>query len=203
MLTDYISEANKKQIEGALSLFKQTDEKLITKALNGKESAWTSLVKRYESVVYQYALRMTSNSSDAMDLVQETFISVSRSLPDFRGDSSFKTWVLRIAHFRCVEFYRRRKWFADESEMEHMDAEPQHACPEFALNSTQSQKQVMTVMKLLPFEQKLIVELKVFQQQTFDVIAQQLGISSNTVKSRFYTALDKLKVLMESNYDAA
>ncbi|MDC2889890.1 RNA polymerase sigma factor [Psychrosphaera algicola] len=186
-----------------MSLFQQTDDKLIEKALKGNQSAWRKLVDRYEKNVYLYALRMTSNQHDAMDVMQETFISVCRSLSDFRGDSSFKTWVLKIAHFRCIEFYRRRKWFADESELQHMDAEPEHSCPELALGNSQSQKQLLTVMKLLPFEQKLIVELKVFQSQTFDTIGQQLGVSTNTVKSRFYTALDKLKVLLEDSYDAA
>ena len=185
------------------ALFKQTDDKLIRKAIKGDQGAWLKLVKRYESCVYQYALRMTSNADDALDLMQETFISVCRSLPDFRGDSGFKTWLLRIAHFRTVEFYRRRKWFADDSEIQQMDAEPEHACPEFAFSHQQTQQQIMLLMAQLPFELKLIVELKVFQQQTFDAIARQLGISTNTVKSRFYNALDKLKVLLEKNDDAA
>jgi len=186
-----------------LSLFQQTDEKLIHKAINGDQKAWCKLVTRYESCVYQYALRMTSNAEDALDLMQETFISVSRSLPDFRGDSQFKTWLLRIAHFRTVEFYRRRKWFADESELDTMDAEPEQACPEMAFGKDQQQKLVIAYMKKLPFEQKLVVELKMFQQQTFDDIARQLGVSNNTIKTRFYSALDKLKQLMEASYDAA
>lgn len=186
-----------------MSLFKQTDEKLIKKALNGSQSSWHQLVSRYEKCVYQYAMRMTSNADDAMDLMQETFMSVCRSLHDFRGDSSFKTWVLRIAHFRCVEFYRKRKWFVDDSELEHMDADASQSCPELAFNNQQSQRQIMQLMGQLAFEQKLIVELKVFQQQTFDVIGQQLGMSTNTVKSKFYNALSKLKVLLERNYDAA
>ncbi|NVK25685.1 MAG: sigma-70 family RNA polymerase sigma factor [Gammaproteobacteria bacterium] len=184
-------------------MFKQTDEKLINKALKGNQSAWRQLVTRYESCVYQYALRMTSNADDAMDVLQETFISVSRSLPEFRGDSAFKTWLMRIAHFRVVEFYRRRRWFADESELETMDAEAEQACPEHAFSQKQAQQQMIIYMKKLPFEQKLVVELKVFQQQTFDDIARQLGVSTNTIKTRFYSALDKLKTLMGANYDAA
>ena len=184
-------------------MFKQTEEKLIQKAINGNQKAGRQLVQRYESSVYQYAMRMTSNADDAMDVMQETFISVSRSLPDFRGDSAFKTWLLRIAHFRLVEYYRRRKWFADESELAGVDAEPEHGCPEFAFDQKQTQQHVMAYMKQLPFEQKLVVELKVFQQQTFDDIARQLGVSNSTIKTRFYSALDKLKTLMGANYDAA
>lgn len=184
-------------------MFKQTDEKLIRKALKGQQSAWQQLVKRYERCVYQYALRMTSNSEDAMDLMQETFISVCRSLADFRGDSEFKTWLLRIAHFRTVEFYRRRKWFTSDDELQHMDAEPEHACPELAFSNQQVQSQLLAVMKQLPFELRLVVEMKIFQQQTFDSIGRQTGVSTNTVKSRFYKAIDKLKVILEKSDDAA
>jgi RNA polymerase sigma-70 factor (ECF subfamily) len=186
-----------------VSLFQQSDDKLIQKAIAGNQGAWLKLVKRYEANVYQYAMRMTSNHADALDLMQETFLSVCRSLPEFRGESGFKTWVLRIAHFRCVEFYRRRKWFADESELEQRQAEPEQACPELAFSQKQNQQQLMGLMKQLPFEQKLIVELKVFQHHTFEQIAEHMGISGNTVKSRFYTALDKLRKLMEVSYDAA
>lgn len=184
-------------------MFKQTDKQLIRKALKGNQSAWQQLVKRYESCVYQYALRMTSNADDALDLMQETFISVCRSLADFRGDSEFKTWLLRIAHFRTVEFYRRRKWFADDSEIQQMDAEPEQSCPELAYSNQRVQQQVVVLMKQLPFEQKLIVELKIFQQHTFDGIGRQIGVSTNTVKSRFYKALDKLKIILEADDDAA
>ena len=175
----------------------------ISKALKGQQQAWQQLVQRYEKTVYLYAMRMTSNADDALDLTQETFVSVCRSLADFRHDSSFKTWLLRIAHFRIVEFYRRRKWFVDESELEQLDADPSQACPELAFGKLQTQQQLTEIMKRLPFEQKLIVELKIFQQLTFDVIGQQLGMSDNTVKSKFYTALDKLKGLLEGRYDAA
>lgn len=186
-----------------MSLFQQTDSKLIEKALNGNQSAWRKLVGRHEKHVYLYALRMTSNQHDALDVMQETFISVCRSLAEFRGDSSFKTWILKIAHFRCVEFYRRRKWFADESELQHVDAEPEHSCPEFAFGVAQSQTQLLQLMNTLPFEQKLIVELKIFQGQTFDAISQQTGISINTIKSRFYNALERLRGLLEESHDAA
>lgn len=186
-----------------MSLFQQTDETLIKKAISGNQRAWNKLVGRYENVVYQYALRMTSNPADAKDLMQETFVSVCRSLAEFRGDSGFKTWLLKIAHFRCIEHYRRRKFFAGEDELANIDAEPEQACPELKLVENQKMNQILSIMATLPFEQKLIVELKVFQQLTFEQIAEQLGISGNTVKSRFYKSLDKLKILLESSYDAA
>jgi RNA polymerase sigma-70 factor (ECF subfamily) len=69
-------------------------------------------------------------------------------------------------------------------------------CPEHNLVMKQQSSVLMQAMQRLPIKQKLVVELKFFQQCTFDDIAHQLGISTNTAKSQLYSALDKLKVFL-------
>lgn len=59
----------------------KTDEQLISMALDGSQRSWVKLVKRYENLVYNYCLRMTRNSSEAMDMMQEVFLAVYRNLP--------------------------------------------------------------------------------------------------------------------------
>lgn len=184
--------------------FKQSDDTLITKALNGDQQAWHKLVKRYEALVYSYALRMTSNSSDAMDLMQETFVSVCKNLHQFKGQSAFKTWLMSLAHFRCVDYYRRRKLDLDDEQivdnLVSID-EGGHPSQHFEKNKTKGE--LLSYLSQLPFEQKLVVEQKVYQQLTFEQIAEQMGVSTNTVKSKFYSALDKLKRAIESTENAA
>lgn len=179
-------------------MFEATDEQLIKKALAGNKSAWLKLVKRYESGIYHYGLRMTGNRDDALDLLQEVFISVFRNLASYRGEGSFKGWLFRIASYRCVEFYRRKK------PTQGLDDVPEAACealgPEADVFANQDQQQLLQAMQRLPLNQRAVVELKFFGHFTFEEIAQQLGTSSNTVKSRLYTALDKLKVLLEVDY---
>ena len=72
-----------------------SDERLIAKALNGHETAWVKLVKRYEKRIYNHCLRMTGATDEAMDIVQEVFISVFRNLPNYRGDGVFPAWIFR------------------------------------------------------------------------------------------------------------
>ena len=74
------------------------DEALIAAALNGSAYAWEKLVKRYETQIFNYSVRLTGNSSDAMDLMQEVFLGVYRNLHRFRGDAKFSSWIFRIAH---------------------------------------------------------------------------------------------------------
>lgn len=179
-------------------MFEQTDDKLIQKALEGKKSAWLKLIKRYEKSMYNYGLRMLSNPEDAKDLMQEVFISVYRNLSTYRGDGSFKSWLYRIAHFRCVEFYRRKK--PTQALEDAPEIEDEALCPEQSVFVTQDGKQLLQAMQKLPLAQKSVVELKFFGNFTFEEIASQLGVSSNTVKSRLYAALDKLKDFLEVEY---
>ncbi len=178
-------------------MFERSDETLVKQALKGKKSAWITLVKRYEKNLYNYTLRMVSNPEDALDLMQDVFMAVFRNLASFRGDSPFKGWLFKIAHYRCIEFYRRKKPTQSLDDVPEQEEQASDACPELHLFSGQQANILNIAMQTLPVNQKLVVELKFFQHCTFDDIAQQLGVSVNTVKSRLYSALDKLKCHLE------
>ena len=167
------------------------DEKLVARALKGSNSAWTSLVKRYEQRIYNYALRMVGHPDDAFDLMQEVFVGVHKNLATYRGDGAFPAWLFRIANFRCTDYLRRRRFF-DEYD-ESADPAPAEASPELAAMSTHANQQISEALARLPVDQRQVVELKFFQQFTFEDIGEQLGISPNTAKTRLYSALKKLK----------
>lgn len=179
-------------------MFEKTDEQLVKKALQGNKQAWLNLIKRYEKPIYNYGMRMTSRNEDALDLMQEVFISVFRNLSNYRNEGSFKSWLFRIAHFRCIEFYRRKK------PMQGLEDAPEIASEELSvadsMHANQENQQLINAMQKLPLAQKAVVELKFFGQFTFDEIAEQTGMSANTAKSRLYGALEKLKTLMEVDY---
>jgi len=181
-------------------VFERSDETLVKQALKGKKSAWVALVKRYEKNLYNYTLRMVSNPADAMDLMQDVFVAVFRNLSTFRGDSPFKGWMFKIAHYRCIEFYRRKRPTQSLDDHPEQFDEASDECPEYLAVSGQQANALHKALQTLPVNQKLVVELKFFQHCTFDDIAKQLGISVNTVKSRLYSGLDKLKDHLEFDY---
>ncbi|GAC35036.1 RNA polymerase sigma factor [Paraglaciecola polaris] len=179
-------------------MFEKSDEQLIKKAQKGHKKSWMSLLKRYEKPIYHYGLRMTGNNEDALDLLQEVFISVFRNLSSYRGEGSFKGWLFRIAHYRCIEFYRRKR---PTQGLDDAPEIPSDAAPaEQHIEHTQRNAQLISAMQQLPLAQKSVVELKFFGHFTFEEIAQQTGMSVNTAKSRLYGALVKLKTLMEVDY---
>jgi RNA polymerase sigma-70 factor (ECF subfamily) len=184
------------------------DEALTAAALNGSAVAWEKLVRRYESRVYNQGLRLMGNSADAMDLVQEVFLGVYRNLHRFRGDAKFSSWIFRIAHNKAVDLNRRKRILAGtvssgaENDHDPLDSVPTDARsePDNRLIQFEQNKNTMELLMQLPFEQRLIVELKIFQALTFEEIAQMQDISENTAKTRFYTALRKLKTVSEENH---
>jgi RNA polymerase sigma-70 factor (ECF subfamily) len=181
-------------------VFERSDETLVKQALKGKKSAWVTLVKRYEKNLYNYTLRMVSNPDDALDLMQDVFMAVFRNLASFRGDSPFKGWLFKIAHYRCIEFYRRKKTTQSLDDAPEQQEQSDDTCPEAHFFSGQQASLLKKAMQTLPVNQKLVVELKFFQHCTFDDISKQLGVSVNTVKSRLYSALDKLKDHLELDH---
>ena len=181
------------------------DEALIMAALKGSAYAWEKLVKRYESKIYNHGLRLTGNPSDAMDLMQEVFLGVYRNLHRFRGDAKFSSWIFRIAHNKAVDMNRRKrlmtsplKFFADDGDdgFEKFPGKKELE-PENRLGNQEQNVHVLKLLSELNSDQRSIVELKVFQSLTFDEIAELQDVSKNTVKTRFYSALKKLKVVSE------
>jgi len=187
------------------------DDALIRAALEGSARAWDSLVRRHETQVYNFSLRLTGNPTDALDLMQEVFLGVYRNLHRFRGESQFTTWLFRIAHNKAIDMKRRRPLFrsldtAMEDGGDLLEAQAQRNAdmpeqdPLALLDAAARNAVIIARLATLPIEQRLLVELKVFQSHTFEEIAELQDISANTAKTRFYAALRKLKALMEQDH---
>ncbi|WP_196141149.1 RNA polymerase sigma factor [Aliikangiella sp. G2MR2-5] len=177
---------------------KKSDEKLIEQALDGSQSSWVKLVKRYEGLVYNYCLRMTFQQTDAMDLMQEVFLAVYRNLPAYRGDGQFKAWMMRIAANKTADFLRARgrNPLYQAGEVEH-DKYHSSSSPEAEYQQFSQNREILKMLSTLSEEQRMVVELKFFQHFTFEEISQQTGVAISTIKTRLYSALQKLKGQME------
>ena len=170
---------------------RQEDGELVKAAMDGSEKAWLCLVRRYEKRVFNYALRISHNREDAMDIMQDTFLAVYRNLQSWRGDGAFPAWLFRIAVFRATDLLRKRKMTT-----EHFEETSDHSTqsqPEASLMRDHDNQRIMDLMQKLSSDARQILELKFFQHFTFDEIAAQLGISSNTAKSRLYAAIQRMR----------
>jgi RNA polymerase sigma-70 factor (ECF subfamily) len=179
-------------------MFKHDDNTLIKKALGGSQRAWTRLVRRHEKQVYQHALRLCGDPEDALELMQEIFLAVFRNLPSFHHRSSFSTWLYRVSANRTIDFLRRRRpETLDRSGMDITSGER----PEDVLAGNQ---QVLMLLQRLKPEDRWLVEQKLYQGWTFADLARQTGENINTLKARYYKALDIMRTChKESPHDLA
>ena len=180
---------------------------LVQQAAGGDQKAFEQLVLTYQKPVYNLALRMTGNPDDACDLAQETFLNAWRGLPFFKFDAAFSTWLYRLASNACISFLRAKKRratvstvFLDaeegEQELSLPDPGPQ---PEERLLRKEERAQIEAAINELEVEYREALSLCVFGGQSYQQIAEALGVREGTVKSRIFRAREKLRKKLLQN----
>jgi RNA polymerase sigma-70 factor (ECF subfamily) len=179
-------------------------EDLIHRFQRGQPGAFEALYDRFKDYVYRTALFITRNSDEAEDAAQETFLDVLRGLPNYRveGPARFETWLYRVTVNRCRSRMRRKRlpsaeWDDIEERLERIPEEAPHHEPE---RETLRQEQAVTLWQsvdTLPESHRAVILLRYQQEMSYGEIAQALGISEGTVKSRLYHAHRKLKTALE------
>jgi len=170
---------------------------LVAASRKGSARAFNELVLRWEGPVYNLSLRMLGDPEEAAEATQETFLSAYRGLSRFRGRSRFSTWLYRIASNRCLTRLRQRPDVAGLS----LDAGPVGRAgallagdpPEAELLQRERRLRVRRALATLAPDQRIVVELKVYRDRTFDQIAEILDLPASTVKTRFYAGLQLLE----------
>lgn len=176
-----------------------SDQELVKRSIQGDGQAFDELVLKYQNKVYALAFRYMSNEDDAYDMSQETFIKAYRSLRSFKGDSSFSTWIYRIATNVCLDEIRRRKrrvvpLSLDEpvATLDGDEVEREIADVSLSADRVYEQKELsQTIQKLLDEmkpEHKTAIILRDMMELSYEEIAEVLNCSIGTVKSRINRA---------------
>jgi len=165
-----------------------SDAELIELARNGDRAAFGDLVERYQHVVFRAALAALRSREDAEEVTQEAMVSAFQKLDSFRGDASFKTWLLTITWNRAMD--RRRRvgdWFRrfvtpgrDEG-FDPPSGQPSH---ETTLIAEETRREVRRMLATLPAKYRQALLLSASGDHTFDEIGRLLGIPTGTAKWR-------------------
>ncbi len=185
-----------------------SDEILVKKCLNGDQAAYDLLVERYQHKIYNLTYRYTGNPTDAADLTQETFLKAYLALAGFRRESSFSTWLYRIAVNMCRDEYRKKKRKKNLSldELQEQGSNPEifiseQGNPEESALSSDTQRMVQLCLNQLSEEHRLILILREIKDLPYEEISRCLGCSLGTVKSRLNRARKALKQKIENNQE--
>lgn len=178
------------------------DEELVDKSQAGDLQAFEELVCRYERKIYTLAYRMTGNYHDANDLAQEAFLRAFQAIKGFRGDSSFSTWLCRIATNVCRDELRKRyrtpvDYLDEEVSFGELEVKKQvpvdEPGPAELYEKQELQRELQALIDTLTPEYRVAIILRDIQGLSYEEIAEQLECSLGTVKSRISRARSFLK----------
>ncbi|WP_069649197.1 RNA polymerase sigma factor [Caloranaerobacter ferrireducens] len=182
---------------------KKSEHILIKKSSEGNVDAFEELIKEYEKRAYNIAYRLLKNSEDAMDVVQEAFIKIYKSIREFKFKSSFSTWVYRIVVNTTIDFIRSKKviYSLDETiKSEKGDIKREVAdyenTPEIELERKLTKELVQKSIDKLDDIHRTVIILRDIQGFSYDEISEILDCSLGTVKSRISRGRIALKEII-------
>ena len=177
----------------------QNDAELIRRTLDGDETAFTTLVKKYQKHVHALAWRKIGDFHIAEDITQETFLKVHQNLATLKELDRFPGWLYVIATRRCIARLRKKRLHAQLVEDINLmtkgkDTYSEHVADEQAQTTTEAQREVVKkLLAKLQESDRTIITLYYFGEMTCEEISKFLGVSANTIKSRLSRARQRLK----------
>ena len=183
-----------------------SDNELISRYVNGDESALKTLILRHEKKVFSYIMLSVKNRELAEDIFQDTFIKVINTLRsgNYKEEGKFLQWVMRIANNLKIDYYRkiqRMPAFESNDDFDIFDFISEvDMSVEQKMITDQIYKDVKHIVQYLPDEQREVLEMRIFQGISFKDISEQTGVSINTALGRMRYALINLrKIIKEKN----
>jgi RNA polymerase sigma factor RpoE len=181
------------------------DLTLVRRAQQEDMRAYDVLVRRYQERIYATVYHMTSNHDDANDLAQDTFIKAFRALKSFKGDSSFYTWIYRIAVNKTINFLKQRKNkvqislndvdFNAENDPD-LVALTSERTPRRDLNLNELQEKLNAAMQKLSEHHRMVVTLHDVQGLSHEEIGKIMDCNVGTVRSRLFYARQQLQAYL-------
>src|SRR5262245_54901662 len=174
---------------------------LVQRCAEGDEAACAQLVSEHQRMVVQLAMNLLGDRDEALDLSQEVFLRVFRMIHRFRGQSSLRTWIYRIAvnHARNRHRFWRRRHRADQVSLDqHIAAHGEflsggESTPDRMLAQKELAARLQFALEHLPFDQRTAIILREIDGLSYDEIAYSLGVAVGTVKSRLTRARQALR----------
>jgi RNA polymerase sigma-70 factor (ECF subfamily) len=185
------------------------DRELIERFLSGQDEAFEELVVAYQTMIFNLSFRFMGDAQEAEDLSQEVFLKIFKSLKQFRGASTLKTWIYRITTnmaLNKLKFYKRRRRdkqvSIDKSMGESMppmsESLPDNRPgPERRTLSTQIQRRLQEALDSINDDQKAVVILRDIEGLSYEEIAEALEINIGTVKSRLARGRTNIQDMMK------
>jgi RNA polymerase sigma-70 factor, ECF subfamily len=162
-----------------------TDRDLILRAKRGESEAYGEIVTRHQTSVFNVCYRILHNHSDAEDLAQETFMRAYNRLNTFDIEREFAPWIRRVAANLCLNFLGSQKTL---TELDDERDEDKTQSPNQQVEVKERNEQIRNALASLPSNYRVVVEMRHYQEMSYDEIADELKIPLSDVKSHLFRA---------------
>lgn len=178
-----------KQIEDSEILEKFSVEKTQNEAFN-------LLLQKYQQKIYWHIRRLVIDHDDADDLVQETFVKVWKNLQNFRSDSQLYTWIYRIATNESITFLNRKK-NRNNISLDEVNSELAETLASSSyFDGDKIQRKLQEAVLTLPEKQRIIFNMKYFDDMKYEEISAVLGTTVGALKASFHIAVKKIESIL-------
>lgn len=155
------------------------DLQVIAEVLSGNKQLYGKLITKYQKKLYNIALRITHNTDDALDITQESFLKTYYNLNKFDSNKTFLPWLIKITHNTALDHLKKRKKTIDIEPLKNIIATKE---------SSDKRLFVEDILNKMPTDYQVIIELKHYQDLTYEQIASTLNMTVSAVKSKLFRA---------------
>lgn len=198
-------------VESNLSVKAQYDVELVNRALNKHDqSAYAELLDRYKESVFFLLLKMVNNRDDAEDLTIEAFGKAFKNIEQYTPNFAFSTWLFRIATNNCIDFIRKKRmvtlsldrtFTSGDGEEMTMDVKAEQPDPEEHMIRKQKNIFMRSLVEKLKPRYRTLIELRYFQELSYEEIAERLDLPLGTVKAQLFRSREFLYNIIRNQKD--
>lgn len=185
------------------------DYKLVRRAVeNGDQKAYAELMSRYKDSIYYMLLKMVNNRDDAEDLTIEAFGKAFRNIRQYTPDYAFSTWLFKIATNNCIDFIRKKRKMMlsidrgfenEEGQDISLEVKSDGPAPDDVMMKKQKVMMMKDVVEKLKPRYRRLVELRYYQELSYEEIAEELNLPLGTVKAQLFRAREFLYQIMKNS----
>ena len=182
---------------------KINDQYYITLIKNGDTNAFAILVDRYKDFVFTLSLKMLQNREEAEESAQDTFIKVYKSLDSFKGDSKFSTWIYKITYNNCLDRLKKQKRNRTIVELNDITEKEVDGLMNVleTLEKDEGKKMIHDCVGMLPSEERFLITLYYFNENSLKEISQIMNINENNLKIKLFRTRKKLAGFLKSKLE--
>lgn len=177
------------------------DEEILSKFREEKtrNEAFNLLLKKYQQKIYWHIRRMVVDHDDADDLTQDVFVKIWKNLPGFRNDAQLYTWMYRIATNECITFLNKKK-LKNNVSLDDVSYELADTLVDSTyFDGDKAQMKLQQALLTLPDKQRLVFNMKYFDDMKYEEISDVLGTSVGALKASFHLAVKKIEAFLLSS----